>query len=176
MKSGQRKAAASGGVRDRNQGNCQQNHSIMNTPQGYPLPDALLDGPFLHTLLMFLARLDFPMSGDGWLVESLTLNDVTRAVNTCNLARVPINAAIDAHADDDGAKPISCIDGVSVALFDGRIELAIDGSTRVLLAPGRKATVQLEELRPDQMAGGFRLWSPEGLEMNIERADAGATS
>ncbi len=137
-----------------------------------PLPQENPDGPFLRTLLMFLARADGPMSADGWLCEPLTLDDINRAVTAYNCARLPINAAISAQSEDDDAGITSSVDGLAIVPFDGRIELARDGTTRVLLTPGRKATVYLEELRLDEVAGGFRLWSPESLELAVDKADA----
>lgn len=133
-----------------------------------PLPEQMPDGPFLRTLLQFLARADAPMSADGWWLEPLTLDDINAAVTAYNLARIPINDKI-ASADDETP---SSIDGHSVALFDGRIEFSVDSIVRLLLTPGRKATLYLDELSTDEVAGGFRLYSNEGLLLNIDKADA----
>ena len=175
MKPDKKKAATSGEMRGAKESNSQQPHYNNNEDaEQFHIPDGHMpDGPLLHTLLRLLTKLDFTMSADGWLIEPMMTADILRVVGLyCHLYQ-QVNAAIEA---DDPDAPTHDPFITLVTPFDGRIEISNDGITRVLLVPGRKADVYLTELRPDQVAGGFVVSSPEGLSLAVDKADAGAAS
>lgn len=153
MKPEKKKAATPGEARGENhKSSSQQQHSNMKAADIL----AKRNNAFVKILLLLLAHLDAPAGAAGFTISPLDARTIAEAVRQYNAVRVRINARIAADDDYDGSDD----NGIRVGHYPGYYTIDHDGFLRVLLVPGREVTLELRELKPSQVKGGFIISLP----------------